>query len=100
MQDAAPYITQSALRDWITPYDVEAVLDEPIEVLPLAEALTLNPEPKKPPWEKWRLEPSERPNVVAYVGYGISRPLVVFVDRFENWVFQAEPGERNFGWLF
>ena len=32
--------------------------------------------------------------------YGISRPLVVFVDRFENWVFHAESGERNFGWLF
>ena len=44
---------------------------------------------------------SERPNVVVYAGYVVAnRPLVVFVDRFEDIAFHAEPGSRRFGWLF
>jgi len=43
----------------------------------------------------------ERPNVDVYAGLGVyQQKLVVFVDRFENQAFHAEPGDRNFGWMF
>ena len=43
----------------------------------------------------------DRPNVFVYAGYDLAdRPLVVFVDRFENIAFHSEPGTRRFGWLF
>lgn len=47
------------------------------------------------------LDDPERPNVVIYAGYDIAdRPLVVFVDRFENVAFHSEEGSRRFSWLF
>ena len=26
--------------------------------------------------------------------------LVVFLDRFDDWIFHTAPGERHFGWMF
>ena len=84
-----PYIASSACRHGVTTDDIELVLDDPSHVLTMADAATL------------AKGDSERPNVVVYAGYDIAnRPLVVFVDRFENIAFHAEPGSRRFRWLF
>ena len=67
----------------------------------LPEAVEIARMLKQRPWEKHRPEEEDRVNVMVYAGYGIhGEELVVFVDRFEGIVFHAEPGDRNFGWMF
>jgi len=84
-----PDIADSARRHGVTIDDIELVLDDPSHVLTMADVAALG------------MGDSERPNVVVYAGYDIAdRPLVVFVDRFENIAFHTEPGSRRFGWLF
>ena len=47
------------------------------------------------------LDAHERPNIEVFAGHDVAGvPLVVFVDRFEDIAFHAEPGYRRFHWLF
>ena len=44
---------------------------------------------------------TERPNVDVHGGYDLhGKPLVVFVDRYEQIVFHSEPGVPRFEELF
>lgn len=44
---------------------------------------------------------AERPNVIVYGGYDLhGKPLVVFVDRYEQMAFHSEPGLPRFRELF
>ena len=83
-----PYIARSACRHGVTPDDIQQVLEDPTYVLAMSDLAV-------------GTDHLERPNVVVYAGYDIGgRPMVVFVDRFENIAFHSEPGSRRFGWLF
>ena len=67
----------------------------------LAEAVELTPDLSERAWQEWGLDAEDRPNVVVHAGYGVyNQELVVFLDRFEGWVFHTEPGDRHFGWMF
>lgn len=92
-----PYIAASACRHGITPFDIQSVLNAPIEIVRLTD-LERN---DKDDLSARESEGVERPNVDVYAGLGVyQQKLVVFVDRFENQAFHAEPGDRNFGWMF
>ncbi len=88
-----PYIARSACKHGISFYDVQAVLRDPLESLQMSDLTPSQPGD--------HLTELDRVNVVVHAGYGIyGQKLVVFVDRFEDMAFHAEPGERNFGWMF
>ncbi len=81
----SPHIARSACKYGIDPFDIQSVLNDPIDIIRMTE-----------------MEGgADRPNVDIYIGLGVyQQKVVVFVDRFENQAFHAEPGERNFGWMF
>lgn len=86
---ARPHIAPSAYKRDITFHDVDVVLRFPEKVMRMSESAETG------------MGPSERPNVELYAGYDTSgKPLVVFVDRFENVAFHSEPGLRRYSWLF
>lgn len=86
---AIPHIAPSAYKRGITFHDVDAVLRFPEKVMKMSELAETS------------MGQSERPNVELYAGYDTSgKPLVVFVDRFENMAFHSEPGSRRYRWLF
>ena len=67
----------------------------------LSEAVELTPDLSERAWEEWGLDAEDRANVVVNAGSGIhNQKLVVFLDRFDDWIFHTEPGERHSGWMF
>ncbi len=90
-----PSIARSACKHGIEYLDVYVVLDDPLQVLSMADVT------ERAAQTGAGLHLSGQPNVRVFVGYDLSgAPLVVFVDRFENLAFHSEPGYRRFAWLF
>ena len=95
MADTPPHIARSACKHGITYLDVYSVLDSPLLVAIMEDVVEMAVEAGTV------LDAHERPNVEVFAGYDVAGvSLVVFVDRFENIAFHAEPGRRRFGWLF
>ena len=84
-----PFILPSAYKHGVTVFDVRQVLENPYYIVSMPKLAEMG------------LGQPERPNVDVYVGFDrAGRPLVVFVDRFEQVAFHSEPGLPRFRQLF